>query len=128
MKSFKVGDRVVIRTSRAYLKQFDGIVGTISEIEDGVVAFLTFDKGSLSGIPFRAPHRWRLSYLVPVDDEDQEDALIARLDPEVLRRTEARLGKVKAERDTLASVLDYALGLLDESGRARVFGFWDGVS
>lgn len=32
-----------------------------------------------------------------------------------------------AERDEIAAVLAYALEQMDEAGRARVFGYWDGV-
>lgn len=38
-----------------------------------------------------------------------------------------RAGVAEADRDTLATVLDYAVDQLEPAARERLFGFWDGL-
>lgn len=57
--------------------------------------------------------------LCPITREDQANTDAA----EALERA----GIAEADRDTLATVLDYAVDQLGPAARERVFGFWDGL-
>lgn len=54
----------------------------------------------------------------------QEESVRIR---KVATARDSLLAETVADRDQVASVLDYALDLLSEQDKARVFGFWDGV-